>query len=99
MLPSAYSQGHFGKWHVGGQCDGDPYDSILELGWDYHDGSWEDIKDEAPNNDYCNWPNHVINGVLQVDAMGDEVPETTYATDYVVQEASGWIDTLAPSLS
>jgi len=86
VLPSSYKSGLFGKWHVGGDCtDVNVYDTVNELGWDYYDGSFEDIKDQPLVNDYCSWPQHVINGVLQ------STPETTYATDYVVTEALAWI--------
>jgi arylsulfatase B len=92
VLPAAYQKGLFGKWHLSGKCQpmivppDSPYDSALELGWTKYDGSFQDISDTGPNDDYCYWPYHVIDGSVVT------AHETTYATDSMMNAAETWVD-------
>jgi arylsulfatase B len=95
MLPTSYRSGLFGKWHAGGPGTADPsscpaggyYDSPRNLGWDTHDGSWQ----ELPGGEtYCSW-SRVLDGACPV------LETTEYATDYVVDHALAWIETVRKS--
>jgi arylsulfatase A-like enzyme len=88
LLPSSYASGLFGKWHVGGMsypstCSGTSsyYDSPRNLGWDTHHGSFEAIP-----TSYCDWET-VVDGACPAAV-------TDYATDYAVEEATDWIETV-----